>query len=82
MGGPMRGWSHMTGYGGYGGMFMGLIWIIIVGVIVYFVLDRSKKAGRTNDPLGVSPLEILKKRYASGEITKEEYDQLKSDIEG
>lgn len=60
---------------------MWLIWIIIAGVIVYFVLDRSKRAGRSNDPLGESPLEILKKRYARGEITKEEYDRLKSDIE-
>jgi uncharacterized membrane protein len=29
-----------------------------------------------------TPLEILKKRSAKGEITKEQYDQLKRDLAG
>lgn len=29
-----------------------------------------------------SPLDTLKSRYAKGEITKEEYEQMKKDIEG
>jgi uncharacterized membrane protein len=28
------------------------------------------------------PLEILKARYARGEITKEEYDQMRKDLNG
>ncbi len=29
-----------------------------------------------------TPLEVLKERYARGEITHEEYDQIRRDLEG
>jgi putative membrane protein len=29
-----------------------------------------------------SPLDLLKRRYAKGEITKEEFEQMKKDLEG
>ena len=29
-----------------------------------------------------SPVDLLKRRYAKGEITKEEYEQMKKDLEG
>ncbi len=35
---------------------------------------------RTGSGALESPADILKKRYATGEITKAEYDQMKSDI--
>ncbi len=78
--GPMTGWGHMMGYG-YGGMFMWLILIIIAGVIIYFALERSRRSGNSTDASGESPMEILKKRYAKGEITKEEFDRIKKDLE-
>lgn len=81
MGGSMGGWDHMMGYGGYGGMFMWLILIIFVVVIVYFVFERSKKTGNKDRLSGESPTDILKKRYAKGEITKEEFETIKRDIE-
>jgi putative membrane protein len=62
----------MMGYGN-GGMFMWLILIIIAGVIVYLVFSRSKKAKNLKDPATESPTEILKRRYAKGEITKEDF---------
>jgi putative membrane protein len=81
MDGSARGWGHMMGYGGYGGMFMWLILILIAGVVVYFVFNRSKRntnpAGSTRE----SPTEILKRRYAAGDISKEEFDRLKKEIE-
>lgn len=77
----MGGWDHMMGYGGYGGVFMWLILGIIVAVIIYFVFSQGKRIGNTTGPEKESPTEILKRRYAAGEISKEEFDSLKKDIE-
>jgi len=71
----------MMGYGGYGGMLMWLVLIILAGVIIYFVFSQSKKSGNSIDSTRESPMDILKKRYAKGEISKEEFDRLKSEIE-
>jgi putative membrane protein len=75
--GPMRGWEHM-GYYGHGGMLMWIIFIVIFGVLIYFLMQAVKGRGRE----GETPLEILKKRYAKGEITKEEFDKMRKDISG
>lgn len=70
----MDGWGHMTW--GYGGVFMWLILLVLIGVAVYFVIRSDKGRGWG----GETPLEILKKRYARGEITQDEYDRMKKDL--
>ena len=75
------GWDHMMGYGGYGGMFMWLILIIIAGVVIYLVVNRGKNTGKLEDPSTERPEDILERRYARSEITKEEFENLKRDIE-
>ena len=62
--GPMRGWEHM-GYYGYGGMLMWIIFIVIFGVLIYVLMQATKGRGRA----GETHLDILKKRYAKGEIS-------------
>jgi putative membrane protein len=81
MDGTMGGWGHMMGYGWYGGGLMWLILIIVAVVVIYFVLNRNKNYGPSEDSDRESPMDILKKRYAKGDITKEEFDRLKKDIE-
>lgn len=74
--GHMMGWGHMD-YG-YGGVIMfAIILLVLVGIAVYFVVN-SKKLKQDYDE---DALDILKKRYASGEITKEQYEDIKKDIE-
>ena len=80
MEGTMGGWGHM-GYGWYGGGLMWLILIIVAVVVIYFVLNRNKNRETLDDSDRESPMDILKKRYAKGDITKEEFDRLKRDIE-
>jgi putative membrane protein len=81
--GPMGGWEpgHMMNYGfGYGGTFMWVIFLIVLGVVIYFIVQTLKSknvAGQAQD----TPLDILKRRYAKGEITKEEFDRTKKEVE-
>jgi len=75
MSGPGGGWGPMMGYG-FGGMLMWVIWIAIIGVLIYLIMQATKSRGQA----GETPLEILKKRYAKGEITKEEFDRMRKDI--
>jgi putative membrane protein len=77
--GRMGGWDPMMGYWYYGGV-MWLIFLIALGVGVYFILRTVKLKGPDNSP-AETPLDILKKRYAKGEINKEEYEQKKKDLE-
>ena len=76
---PMGNWGHMMTYG-YGGGFMWLIVLVLVGVVIYFMLQVSKSKGSAG-PIIETPLDILKKRYAKGEIDKEEFDRKKKDLE-
>ena len=75
---PMMGGPYgMMNYW-YGGIIMWIIFLVIIGVIVYFIINREKFIKRERDE---TPLEILKGRYAKGEITKQEYDKMKNDLE-
>ena len=76
---PMGNWGHMMTYG-YGGGFMWLIVLVLVGVVIYFLLQVSKSKG-SDGSIIETPLDILKKRYAKGEIDKEEFDRKKKDLE-
>lgn len=62
----------------FGGMhfFWWIFWIIIV--IWIFATPYNLPGQRTKTE---TPLEILKKRFAKGEITKEEFDEKKKFLE-
>lgn len=72
----MGDWNHMPW--GYGGVFMWLLLLVLIGVVIYFVVRGDKWMKKEGDE---SPLEILKKRYARGEITREEYNKIKKELE-
>jgi putative membrane protein len=66
-------------------MAMPIIMIIVALVVVYFLFGRGGYRPPWGDryPSGretETPLDILKKRYARGEIKKEEFDQMKKDL--
>jgi putative membrane protein len=76
--GTRGGWGGMAGYG-MGGMFMGILFIIVVIVVIYLVI-RMLSRNLSESGGGETPLDILKKRYAKGEISKEEFDRMKDEL--
>lgn len=59
---------------------MWLIVLVLVGVVIYFVVQVSKMKGSAGSAKE-TPLDILNKRYAKGEIDKEEFNRKKKDLE-
>lgn len=68
--------GHMFGFGLMGGFMMLFFWGGVILLIVWLIRELSGK----NQPQGKSALDILKGRYAKGEITKEEFEKMKKDI--
>ncbi|OHE23931.1 MAG: hypothetical protein A2Z43_04490 [Syntrophobacterales bacterium RBG_19FT_COMBO_59_10] len=69
------------GYFGYGGMFMWMVFIVILVVAVIYLFVREARTKADYRPSSETPLDILKKRYAKGEIAKDEFERMKKDLE-
>ncbi len=75
------GWGMMGGFGfPMMGMGLGMLvfWVFIIAGGIWLV--QSLSHGGTIAPQDESPLDILKHRYAKGELTKEQFDQMKRDL--
>ena len=80
----MMGGGGMMGLGGMGllGGIIGLILnlAILVGIVV-LVVWAVKRFTAGSSPSGMqTPREVLQARYARGEITREQYQQILSDL--
>lgn len=76
----------MDGYGmggfGFGGIFMILWWVLIIVGIVALVkwMASSTPGTESQGGSGRKALDILKERYARGEIDEQEYQKKKQDL--
>ena len=72
---------HWGNYGwgmGFGWFFMIILSIVIILCVVFLVkLFTRRQEGKYQNE---APLDILKKRYAKGDITREEFEKMKSDL--
>ena len=80
MGSGMMG-PGMMGWGGIGyGWWMplvGVIFLVVLIVGLYLVFSAYRRPER----LATTALDILKERYAKGEITEEQYQRMKNEIQ-
>ena len=68
------GYSNMMGY--FGG---GVMMLVVLAALILFVIWIVKELTRGDKNSG-RVIEILRERYAKGEINKEEFEQKKKDL--
>lgn len=84
----MWNWGGSGGWGmGFGLLFMILFWgLVILGIVVLvrWLVQQSQPRRERDEPASPpekTPLEIVRERYARGEIDREEYERMKRDLE-
>ena len=83
-----EGWGMMGGNGTMGGFgmigFMAIFWIAILGFIIWAVVAAAKGTSQPvlvrSDDRHDSVMDILKKKYARGEITRAEFEEKRRDL--
>jgi putative membrane protein len=67
----------------FAGLVLCAVWLVVIGVVVFVVawLMGKNIPAALPAPKSETPLDILQARYARGEITKEQYDAMRKDLE-
>lgn len=73
------------GYGGWGGgmgwlgpVFMVAVWALVITGVVFLVRFLVRQSRESSPASGA--IEVLKRRYAQGEISREEYEEKRKDL--
>ena len=72
------GWG--PGYGLFGWLMMLLFWILIIVGTALIIRWLVTETGSRSAAAGDTTLDILKRRYAKGEITKDQFEAMKRDL--
>ncbi|MHC4665145.1 MAG: SHOCT domain-containing protein [Planctomycetota bacterium] len=63
------------------GGWMIIIWVVVIALIVWGVITLVKRGSSSYDaPRKNDPLDTAKERYAKGEISKEEFEEIKRNL--
>jgi putative membrane protein len=77
------GWGMMGPgmMGGYGWGWLPLLMIVFWGLVIWGIVAAVRSASnRKGSDTSTTALEVLKRRYALGEIKKKEYEEKKRDL--
>jgi putative membrane protein len=71
------------GLGGFGFLLMAVFWIAIIAAAIWLLSNLFPKSSASQSPgkTAESAVDILKRRYAHGEIGREEYEAILKDLE-
>ncbi|MBI4345099.1 MAG: SHOCT domain-containing protein [Euryarchaeota archaeon] len=73
--------GYMMSYYGYGWMLLGLVFMVLFwAAVILLILWLYKQLKGGAPATSESALDILKKRYAKGEITREEFELMRKDF--
>ena len=70
------GGGHMYGWGGG---IMIILWVVLIAALAFWMIRLAQKTGAPASG-HESAIDILKKRYARGEISKQEFEERKRDL--
>jgi len=83
----MYGYGLGSGFGFFGGFMMLIFWGLIIWAIIALVRGVSGGGccgighGNGNGQKTDNAMNILKERYAKGEISKEDFEKMKKDLQ-
>jgi uncharacterized membrane protein len=72
--------DDMMGGWGFGMVVWGLFWVALLVLLVVVIWRLIEGRGETARVSDESPLEILKRRYARGDIDRDEFEVMKRDL--
>lgn len=64
-----------------GGVFVLFLPLLLIGAVLFSLGRRPQTRQSGSTQASQSPVEILRERYANGEIGREEYDQIRQDLD-
>lgn len=79
--GMMGGWGWGGAINPWWGVLSILFGTLVVAGLGLLVVWAVRQAGPGEAGRGRSPLDILKERYARGDLTREQYEQMRRDLE-
>jgi putative membrane protein len=71
-------------HGGWGldmGIGMTIFWVVLIAIIVLIAKAVGSGSSDQSQNASSSPLDILKKRYARGELDEDEFERKKNELE-
>jgi putative membrane protein len=76
----MHGFGGMGLFGGWIGLIINLAIIVGIVILVVWAVRRFTGGNVSSDRAAQTPREVVQTRYARGEITRDQYQQMLQDL--